>query len=137
MAEDASEKSASVIFATQSLADIDGSAIAPAVIESCPTRILLPNDRCIEPQITVIYRRFGLNNWQIEILARATRKRDYYCQSCRSNRLFELGLSEIALAFTAASSKTDQALIEQILAEKGTSVMLIRLLMMSRLTSWR
>src|SRR5215471_6831790 len=39
------KKNASVIFATQSLADIDGSAIAPAIIESCPTRILLPNGR--------------------------------------------------------------------------------------------
>jgi type IV secretion system protein VirB4 len=113
------KKNASVVFATQSLADIDGSTIAPAIIESCPTRILLPNDRAIEPQITAIYRRFGLNDRQIEILARAMPKRDYYCQSRRGNRLFELGLGEIALAFTAASSKTDQALIEQVLAEGG------------------
>ncbi|MGY0576182.1 conjugal transfer protein TrbE [Bradyrhizobium sp. RDM12] len=113
------KKNASVVFATQSLADIDGSEIAPAVIESCPTRILLPNDRAIEPQITAIYRRFGLNDRQIEILARATPKRDYYCQSRCGNRLFELGLGEIALAFTAASSKADQALIERTMAEKG------------------
>ena len=113
------KKNASVIFATQSLADIDVSAIAPVIIESCPTRILLPNDRAIEPQITAIYRRFGLNDRQIEILARATPKRDYYCQSRRGNRLFELGLGEVALAFTAASSKADQALIEQVLAEHG------------------
>ena len=72
-----------------------------------------------EPQITAIYRRFGLNDRQIEILARATPKRDYYCQSRRGNRLFELGLGEVALALTAASSKSDQALIERILAEHG------------------
>ena len=113
------KKNASVVFATQSLADIDGSAIAPAIIESCPTRILLPNDRAIEPQIMTIYRRFGLNDRQIEILARAIPKRDYYCQSRRGNRLFELGLGEVALALTAASSKSDQALIEQVLAEHG------------------
>ncbi|WP_314957236.1 conjugal transfer protein TrbE [Bradyrhizobium cosmicum] len=113
------KKNASVVFATQSLADIDGSAIAPAIIESCPTRILLPNDRAIEPQIMAIYRRFGLNDRQIEILARATPKRDYYCQSRRGNRLFELGLGEIALAFAAASSKTDQTLIERVLEEHG------------------
>ena len=113
------KKNASVVFATQSLADIDGSAIAPAIIESCPTRILLPNDRAIEPQITAIYRRFGLNDRQIEILARATPKRDYYCQSRRGNRLFELDLGEVALAFTAASSKADQALIDRVLAEHG------------------
>ena len=113
------KKNASVIFATQSLADIDGSAIAPAIIESCPTRILLPNDRAIEPQIMAIYRRFGLNDRQIEILARATPKRDYYCQSRRGNRLFELGLGEVALAFTATSSKADQLLIEQVLIDHG------------------
>jgi type IV secretion system protein VirB4 len=79
----------------------------------------LPNDRAIEPQIMEIYRRFGLNDRQIEILARATPKRDYYCQSRRGNRLFDLGLGQVALAFTAASSKADQALIEQVLAEHG------------------
>ena len=113
------KKNASVIFATQSLSDIDGSAIAPAIIESCPTRLFLPNERAIEPQITAIYRRFGLNDRQIEILARATPKRDYYCQSRRGNRLFELGLGDVALAFTAASAKSDQAAIEKILAEHG------------------
>ena len=113
------KKNASVVFATQSLSDIDGSAIAPAIIESCPTRLFLPNERAIEPQITAIYRRFGLNDRQIEILSRATPKRDYYCQSRPGNRLFELGLGEVALALTAASSKSDQALIERILAEHG------------------
>ncbi len=113
------KKNASVIFATQSLSDIDGSAIAPAIIESCPTRLLLPNERAIEPQIAGIYRRFGLNDRQIEILARATPKRDYYCQSRRGNRLFELGLSEVALALCATSSKTDQTAIAGIFAEYG------------------
>jgi type IV secretion system protein VirB4 len=113
------KKNASVVFATQSLSDIDNSPIAPAIIESCPTRLLLPNERAIEPHITAIYRRFGLNDRQIEILARAMPKRDYYCQSRRGNRLFELGLSDVALALCAASSKTDQAAIERIVAEHG------------------
>ena len=113
------KKNASVVFATQSLSDIDGSSIAPAIVESCPTRVFLPNERAIEPQITGIYRRFGLNDRQIEILTRATPKRDYYCQSRRGNRLFELGLGPVALAFCAASSKTDHAAIERVLAEHG------------------
>ncbi|WP_319798668.1 conjugal transfer protein TrbE [Nitrobacter sp.] len=113
------KKNTSVIFATQSLSDIASSAIAAAIIESCPTRLLLPNERAIEPQILGVYRRFGLNDRQIEILARATPKRDYYCQSRRGNRLFELGLSEVGLALCAASSKSDQALIANIVAEHG------------------
>jgi type IV secretion system protein VirB4 len=108
------KKNASVVFATQSLADIETSSIAPAIVESCPTRIFLPNERAVEPQITAIYRRFGLSDRQIDILARATPKRDYYCQSRRGNRLFELGLGEVALAFTAASSKTDQRRIAEL-----------------------
>ncbi|MFJ6321961.1 MULTISPECIES: conjugal transfer protein TrbE [unclassified Rhizobium] len=113
------KKNASVIFATQSLSDIDNSAIAPAIIESCPTRLLLPNERAVEPQITAIYQRFGLNARQIEILARATPKKDYYCQSRRGNRLFDLGLSEVGLALTAASSKSDQSAIGRVFAEHG------------------
>jgi type IV secretion system protein VirB4 len=113
------KKNASVVFATQSLADIETSAISPAIVESCPTRIFLPNERAIEPQITAIYHRFGLNDRQIEILSRATPKRDYYCQSRRGNRLFELGLGQIALAFCAASAKSDQAAIAEIMQKHG------------------
>jgi type IV secretion system protein TrbE len=112
------KKNASVVFATQSLADIETSAIAAAIVESCPTRLFLPNERAIEPQIARIYERFGLNDRQIEILARATPKRDYYCQSRRGNRLFELGLDEVALAFTATSSKADQNAIADLLASE-------------------
>ena len=113
------KKNASVVFATQSLSDIAGSPIAAALIESCPTRIFLANERAIEPQIMAVYRQFGLNDRQIEIISRATPKRDYYCQSRRGNRLFELGLGPAALAFTAASAKTDQTAIAELVAERG------------------
>ena len=39
--------------------------------------------------------------------------------SRRGNRLFELGLSDVALAFTTASSKTDQTAIAEVLASSG------------------
>src|SRR3546814_6293789 len=98
---------------------IETSTIAPAIVESCPTRIFLPNERAVEPQITAIYRRFGLNDRQSEILSRATPKRDYYCQSRRGNRLFDLGLGDVALAFAAASSKIAPAGIAECLGEHG------------------
>jgi type IV secretion system protein VirB4 len=68
-----------------------------------------------------VYRQFGLNDRQIEIISRATPKQDYYCQSRRGNRLFELGLGAAALAFTAASSKSDQAAIAELLAAHGAT----------------
>ncbi|MBM9401038.1 conjugal transfer protein TrbE [Gluconacetobacter azotocaptans] len=115
------KKNASVVFATQSLSDIADSRIAPAVVESCPTRIFLPNERAIEPQIMSLYRSFGLNDRQIGIIARAASKREYYCQTQRGNRLFELGLGPVALALCAASGKDDHRLIDEVLAEHGRS----------------
>ena len=111
------KKNVAVVFATQSLADIERSAIAPALIESCPTRIFLPNDRALEPQARSVYERFGLNGRQIEILGLATPKRDYYAQSARGNRLFELGLGPVALALCGASSPEDQKLIDRVVAQ--------------------
>ena len=113
------KKNASVVFAPSHFRTSTPSPIAPAPLTSCPTRLFLPNERAIEPQITAIYRRFGLNDRQIEILSRASPKRDYYCQSRRGNRLFELGLGEVALAFTTTSAKTDQSAIARILSESG------------------
>jgi type IV secretion system protein VirB4 len=113
------KKNASVVFATQSLADIESSAIAASIIESCPTRVFLPNDRAQEPQLAAAYARFGLNARQIELIATAQARRDYYCQSRVGNRLFELGLGEVALAFCAASSAGDQAAIRALLARTG------------------
>lgn len=113
------KRNVAVVFATQSLADIAHSSIAPAIIESCPQRIFLPNDRAVEPQSREIYERFELNERQIELIARASPKRHYYLQSRRGARLFELGLGPIALALCGASDRASQALIDAILAEHG------------------
>jgi len=114
------KKNVAVVFATQSLADIADSSIAPAIIESCPQRIFLPNDRAIEPQARAAYEHFGLNERQIELIARATPKRHYYLQSRRGNRLFELNLGPIALAICGASSPADQQRVDTALTEYGS-----------------
>ncbi|MEQ1756528.1 MAG: conjugal transfer protein TrbE [Micropepsaceae bacterium] len=113
------KKNVAVVFATQSLADIADSKIAPALIESCPQRIFMANDRALEPQARAAYERFGLNERQIELIASATPKRDYYLQSRRGNRLFELGLGPVALALCGTSSAADQARITRVLEEFG------------------
>jgi len=108
-----------VVFATQSLADIAGSAIAPALIEGCPTRIFLPNPDAQSPQIAGLYAGFGLNAQQIRIIASATPKREYYYQSSTGNRLFELGLGPLMLAAVGSGSPGDQQLISALLGDFG------------------
>lgn len=111
------KKNVAVLFASQSLADIADSNVAPAILESCPQRIFLPNDRAIEPQSRTAYERFGLNARQIELISRATPRRHYYLQSARGNRLFELGLGPVGLALCGASGPVDQQRIDALLAE--------------------
>ena len=122
------KKNVAVVFATQSLADITASSIAPAIIESCPQRIFLPNDRAVEPQAREAYERFGLNERQVELIARGTPKRDYYLQSRRGNRLFDLSLGRIALALCGSSDPGSQRLIDRLLEEGGTEGFLGRFL---------
>jgi len=113
------KKNVSVIFATQSLADVANSSIAPAIIESCASRIFLPNDRALEPGQAETYKQFGLNARQTQIIAQATPKQDYYFQSRSGNRLFDLSLGPVALAFCGASSKTDLKLINEVFETEG------------------
>ncbi len=113
------KRNVSVVFATQSLADVQRSTIAPAIIESCASRVFLPNPQATEPQIRSIYEGFGLNARQIGIVAQAQPKRDYYYQSRLGNRVFELGLGSVALAFAAAASPEDQRAIDQVFGDAG------------------
>ena len=113
------KKNVAVVFATQSLADIASSSIAPQLIESCPTRIFLPNERALEPQQQRVYEAFGLNAAERELLASAIPKRDYYYQSPLGRRLFQLRLGEIALAVCAASDPETLRLVAACEARRG------------------
>jgi len=73
----------------------------------------------MEPQQKEAYDRFGLNKRQVQIIASATPKRDYYFQSHGGNRLFDLQLGPVALAFCAAGSEKDQTQIDRVLELGG------------------
>jgi type IV secretion system protein VirB4 len=113
------KKNVAVMFASQELADVEASPIASTIIEACLTRIYLPNDRAREPRSRTFYDRLGLNDRQIELIAAATPKRDYYLVSRDGCRLFELGLGPAALAFAGASRPEDHTRIDQVIAATG------------------
>jgi type IV secretion/conjugal transfer VirB4 family ATPase len=113
-------RNVSVIFASQSLDDIARSKIASALQENCPTRIFLPNDRALEPVTKTLYTGFGLSDAQIQIISQAMPKAEYYYQSRSGDRLFELGLSPLALAIVGSSSRRDLNLMDDLLKEHGS-----------------
>ncbi|MHB1528613.1 MAG: VirB4 family type IV secretion/conjugal transfer ATPase [Acidiferrobacteraceae bacterium] len=108
-----------VVFATQSLSDLARSGIADVVFESCPTKLLLPNPEAMTETSRLLYTQIGLNSRQIDILATAVPKRQYYLMQPGGRRLFELGLSAPELAFIGASGKEDIARIRALRTSHG------------------
>ncbi|MCR6645806.1 MAG: TraM recognition domain-containing protein [Terricaulis sp.] len=110
-----------VVFATQELADVEASTIAATILEACPTRIFLANDRAREPRTRAFYEGLGLNARQIALIGEAAPKRDYYVQTRSGARLIDLALGPAALAFLGASKPQDQRDIDAVRAEAGAS----------------
>ena len=108
-----------VLMATQSLSDAANSGILDVIVESTATKIFLPNVYARDEDTSVLYRRMGLNPRQIDILATAIPKRQYYYVSENGRRLFELALGPVALAFVGATDKESIATIKGLEARLG------------------
>jgi len=108
-----------VLMATQSLSDAANSGILDVIVESTATKIFLPNVYARDDDTAQLYRRMGLNTRQIEILATAIPKRQYYYLSEQGRRLFELALGPVALSFVGATDKESIATIKALEAAYG------------------
>lgn len=108
-----------VLMATQSLTDAANSGILDVIVESTATKIFLPNIYARDEDTAVLYKRMGLNARQIEILASAIPKRQYYYTSASGRRLYELALGAFALAFIGSSDKESIATIKNLKAKYG------------------
>jgi type IV secretion system protein VirB4 len=108
-----------VLMATQSLSDAANSGILDVIVESTATKIFLPNVYARDEDTAALYRRMGLNARQIEILATAIPKRQYYYVSENGRRLYDLALGPLALAFVGASDKESVAAIKSLETKFG------------------
>ncbi|KQS95580.1 conjugal transfer protein TrbE [Rhizobium sp. Leaf386] len=108
-----------VLLATQSISDAERSGIIDVLKESCPTKICLPNGAAREPGTREFYERIGFNERQIEIVATAIPKREYYVASPEGRRLFDMALGPLTLSFVGATSKEDLKRIRTLQSEHG------------------
>jgi type IV secretory pathway VirB4 component len=111
------KKNAAVVLATQSLSEIANSPYRDVILESCPTKLYLPNAEAKSPQTRELYHKFGLSDRQIDIIAEAAPKRDYYYASPLGRRLFQFALGPAALAFIGAGAKDDVFAARRLIAE--------------------
>lgn len=108
-----------VVLATQSISDATNSGILTDIVESTATKIFLPNVQARDDESNALYRRMGLNSRQIEIIASATPKREYYYTSENGRRLYNLALGPLALAFIGVSDKEGIATIKALRSKFG------------------
>ena len=108
-----------VLMATQSLSDAANSGIFDVIVESTATKIFLPNPYARDDEFSSLYRRMGLNQRQIEILASAIPKRQYYYVSESGRRLYDIALGPVALSFVGATDKDSIASIRQLESRHG------------------
>ena len=114
-----------VIMDTQSLSDVVRSGMLDVLLESCPTRIYLPNPEAEKfgnkdyPGPGDYYAMLGLNEAQRGIIRHAQGKRDYYWTSPNGNRIIDLDLGPAQRALLASTSETDVALAKRLIAQHG------------------
>ncbi|MGH7439046.1 MAG: hypothetical protein ACRENE_25435, partial [Polyangiaceae bacterium] len=115
------KKNVYVVFATQEVADATSRPeLLSTILSACHTKIFLPDDEALTPAMTQAYQAIGLTTAEVQILAKAQKKRDYYYRSVKGRRLFELGLGPAALALVGASSPEDQAFLDELVATRDS-----------------
>jgi len=113
------KKNAAIILATQNISDALNSPLRDVLLANCPTKILLPNPDANTSTFLSIYRDIGLNEREIDILANATEKRQYYYTSPLGRRLYSYGFGQVALSFIGASGQDDIKLARQLMNSHG------------------
>lgn len=98
-----------MIFVTQNLSDVFNSPLCDPILESCKTKILLPNVEA-ENATLEFYRKVGMTDFQIANLAQAVPKRQYWFQSQDGCGMIELDLTCEELTAVGAGSADDIAL---------------------------
>jgi type IV secretion system protein TrbE len=101
------KRNAGITLATQSLTEIANSAYRDLLLESCPGKIFLPNAEARGAYVKEAYFKLGLSETEIEIVASAAPRREYFFHSPAGRRLFTLNLGPLALRLCAATGSRD------------------------------
>jgi type IV secretion system protein TrbE len=119
------KQNAAVLLVAHSVGQLRQLPNRHVLIESCPTKIFLPNADAAAEDTRRLYAELGLNDREAQILAGSIPKKHYYFKSPRGSRRFELELGPLALSFfTAAAGTTMEETrreVEELAAEHGAA----------------
>jgi type IV secretion system protein TrbE len=113
------KRNAGITLATQSLTEIANSSYRDLLLESCPGKIFLPNPEGSGAYVKEAYLKLGLSEGEIDIVASAAPRREYFFHSPAGRRLFTLNLGPIALRLCAATGSRDVEAARHLLQAYG------------------
>ncbi|TVR95794.1 MAG: hypothetical protein EA406_13305 [Rhodospirillales bacterium] len=113
------KRNTGVVLATQSLADLAQSPLAPVILDSCKTRLFTPNPRAHEQEQAKHWAAIGITAEQRAVIAAARLADEYIIDQGGNFGVFSFHLRQVGLALVGSASNTDHALADRIIASHG------------------
>lgn len=107
--KEARKSNCAIMMATQSLSDVTNNTLTPILLESCPTKIFLPNPSAKTQAARETYFSLGLSDKQIDLIGDLTPKRDYYIVQPQGQRIVDFRFGPSTLSLVARTSTQDSA----------------------------
>ena len=108
-----------VILATQSLTDLEQSPHFINLLECAKTRFYLANFDANTELLRNTYQRLGLSLKEVNLIANAEPKRDYYFVKNEQRSLFNLVLSPLELNLLSLAGDHNKELVDRLMAQYG------------------
>ena len=104
-----------LVLSIQEVGKVLESPLKTTINRECATKIFLANPTAATGERKV-YEDFGMDETDIEMIAMAQSKADYYWTSPEGRRRIHLALGDVALSFLAASGQRDRELVDSMSA---------------------
>ncbi|MDE0694919.1 MAG: hypothetical protein OXH76_03690 [Boseongicola sp.] len=98
-----------VVLATQSVADAARSELTADLLESCPTKLYLPNPQAKTRAARANYDALGLEPAQVDLIARIAPKRELYVDQPGGRRVISLPMGPATLSILGRTGSDDSA----------------------------
>jgi type IV secretory pathway VirB4 component/type IV secretory pathway TrbD component len=107
------------IFATQSIDQLQGTALTPLLLDNAKTRCFYPNPQAMDPDIRKFYEAIGLTATQIHQIAYSRPGHEMLYVKPEGSALVNVRLQPIARDICGANGRAVSTQIERLLEEYG------------------
>ena len=113
------KKNGALVFVVHTVSDLNKFAHKDLLLESCKTKIFLPNYEALNADMLPQYQGIGLTTRQSERIATAMPKRDYYVVSELGRRMISLELGPVALSIVGVNGRDERTRVQALMQEYG------------------